>query len=459
MPKFNLDRFNRRVARRRQSGVRLGSKKGGLDDYVRRLEARESPIPRSSLHLSEAAAILLPQSQSTSADHKQQIPGQQTAEEAVIPAPAPAQIDDSEPEPELLQAAAVRDHQAELNRLKAVDIPAPKQKPVLVAVPPFSFSRLGKFERSPPKLTSLYPKDFVPKRRSSGITVVKGLWIFNRYISALSYALCVLSLLSIVSAVLYLDLKDYVFRGVPAPVTYVLNTVLSLCTIAIEICLILCYYYEFQAIKIRNPLYTTMPFYKTDLFVPCLMEIVLNAFHIPPFVDYYTIGTQYAEVDRYNFFVVLRLYLCLRLVRELSALKRQTGRVMGALVDLHSDVWFAIRRLFYHRPLLSLGAVSMLCLLICGYWANVFGRVINPGYYDFWQVLWMSQATMATIGYGDVDFYYDNGRAAMATAAVRIQNEKFRKFFWRRISELSYCTATMEVFGGPRVLMMWFWHS
>eukprot|EP00698_Gefionella_okellyi_P018854 TRINITY_DN5701_c0_g1_i1.p1 TRINITY_DN5701_c0_g1~~TRINITY_DN5701_c0_g1_i1.p1 ORF type:complete len:517 (-),score=82.99 TRINITY_DN5701_c0_g1_i1:31-1581(-) len=218
----------------------------------------------------------------------------------------------------------------------------------------------------------------------------------------LSNALFLLSWLSIGVTIAALEVKDRSYDLFPNPVTTTLYIILS-CLSVITCGLLIAYYHlELVRLRMRNPLFVHASLYQTPLFKFLLLELLINAFHIPPFVDGATFGTYYSTLDRFNVIVICRLYSGARFLRDHSQLVQQTGKLIGAFVNLPSSSIFVLKTLFYNRPAIMLTSLLLFVLFAVSYALHVFERTVSWDTYSFSNSLWLVFVSVTTVGYGDI---------------------------------------------------------
>ena len=204
----------------------------------------------------------------------------------------------------------------------------------------------------------------------------------------------VLSVLAIAAFILSLvTIEDVAISGV----VYAIITVLSICG---EIAIFRVYVIKAKHAGISNPIYRHQPsVIHSPHFFQMLFEMFVWALHCPPGMEG-AVSWAYAL----NFFIVLRFYVFVLYLNNVSFAHRIFCRAMSVLSKIPLDTSYYIRTSFAFSK-----TKTSLAVLIVG-WSTLALLYSKAEGIGFWDSIYFTFVTAATIGYGDIVPYTTVGR-------------------------------------------------
>jgi hypothetical protein len=224
----------------------------------------------------------------------------------------------------------------------------------------------------------------------------------------------VMALVGLVGVVLALVLDEQMYRAHAGLVVYEEDTfehavkwLLLLDSVVLVALLWWAYSIYLRVDVIRNvvPHHTTIMTWKQRRRA-FLTEFVVLFFHVPIGVDFVldpAWGFGEMHVNYFNVFVIVRMYLFLRVMRNHSGFYDQQIHYIGSLqgVDTNAIV-FNFRMLLKERPLWLLAPLYLLIIFSTAVAVCMFERIQEePKITNYWEATWFTIITMSTVGYGD----------------------------------------------------------
>lgn len=153
------------------------------------------------------------------------------------------------------------------------------------------------------------------------------------------------------------------------------------------------------------------PFYQSLYFPQFCLESLLCLLHTPPFTGYSSevldathTYTPFLSLQ-FNLVVAVRLYLFLRLLRDLSPVYRRRDAVLASGKLQYGipifDTRLALKSMFYRRPFRFLFMTASAALLIFSYIVYVLERDGQPDLFYFTNTIYFVAITMTTVGDGE----------------------------------------------------------
>eukprot|EP00164_Ancoracysta_twista_P004299 GFYU01005791.1.p1 GENE.GFYU01005791.1~~GFYU01005791.1.p1 ORF type:complete len:593 (-),score=134.40 GFYU01005791.1:103-1881(-) len=173
---------------------------------------------------------------------------------------------------------------------------------------------------------------------------------------------------------------------------------------------------EIAVMKKRSLIFEETNLYLSKYGLFYLADMMLMAYHVPPFFDY---GEQPLIPDKYQMFVFARLCLFYRLLGNYAGLLGSGSAFVSTLSQkVRITCGFVLRALFFKFPIRT----SLICIIvvtfISSYSFYVFEREDDPETFTFENTIWLALVTMTTVGYGDYSPLTTLGRLTAVVAAV-----------------------------------------
>lgn len=146
-----------------------------------------------------------------------------------------------------------------------------------------------------------------------------------------------------------------------------------------------------------------------------IFEVLINAIHCPPGIDY---TFEFAQLDgKLNLslnsmclvWMILRSYLIFRLFKHYTKWANMDSE---AICDYHgcsASTGFALKAVLQEKPYLVLSASMASSIVLFGFATRIFERPYSNDNSDVelnfdyvWNSMWLIVLTMTTVGYGDI---------------------------------------------------------
>jgi hypothetical protein len=161
------------------------------------------------------------------------------------------------------------------------------------------------------------------------------------------------------------------------------------------------------------------PFTSTKHFRIMLLELVINAIHQPPFLNYNFDTHQLGRKGRFSLdqicsvLIALRFYLVARIFAIYSKWCNETAEDCCEAEGCEANTMFALKAVLKEKPYTTLFILMLISCTTLGLAVRAFERVMyytEPGgtppsdfkdYNYIWNGMWLIAITMTTVGYGD----------------------------------------------------------
>lgn len=210
---------------------------------------------------------------------------------------------------------------------------------------------------------------------------------YKRRIKMLSSAACVMGLLSVVLALVDIeltmqgtdsneDLSPSDLRAVldnPYRLAaVVVKSILSVLSLLTSITIYRINVNELSYLVVRNIYHESEKFIMTSLFPSCLLEVVLCLFHVPPLLDYY--GMPY----ELQLLVFIRLYLIAKYMKEHNMfVDNQATALFASVTQTEISSIFLVKAYFLKFPFRLIFTFYSLNIFLGGYCVYVIDRAHN----------------------------------------------------------------------------------
>lgn len=231
---------------------------------------------------------------------------------------------------------------------------------------------------------------------------------FKRKIKMLSTCACAMGLLSVVLALVDIELTirgtdtnenlspndlRAIFDNPFRLAAVVVKSTLSLLSLLTSMTIYRINVNELHYLVVRNIYHESENFVMTSLFPSCLLEVAVCLFHVPPLLDYY--GMPY----ELQLLVFLRLYLIAKYTKEHNMfVDNQATALFASVTQTEISSIFLVKAYFLKFPFRLIFTFYSLNIFLGGYFVYVIDRAHNT-YLD---TVWMLVVTMTTLGFGDV---------------------------------------------------------
>eukprot|EP00002_Diphylleia_rotans_P013293 TRINITY_DN2596_c0_g2_i4.p1 TRINITY_DN2596_c0_g2~~TRINITY_DN2596_c0_g2_i4.p1 ORF type:complete len:592 (+),score=120.81 TRINITY_DN2596_c0_g2_i4:69-1844(+) len=167
----------------------------------------------------------------------------------------------------------------------------------------------------------------------------------------------------------------------------------------------------------RGPLKDAEFIYQ-DRILPFLIEFLVCAWHIPPYIDYALSDNP----DKWGIFMFFRLYLLIRPMRDFSPVYINRGRILKSGHDEQGGTglnsWVIhVRMYFYQHPARFVMTILFTITLFLSFSICIHERE-NQDDFSFGRSLWYTTITMTTVGYGDTVAVTTTGRILAVLGGV-----------------------------------------
>jgi hypothetical protein len=159
--------------------------------------------------------------------------------------------------------------------------------------------------------------------------------------------------------------------------------------------------------RFRAFIYTTLKFKFTAEFLVLIITPIPGVSMVQAF-DWY-------PGDKIGLIMFLRLYLLVRVLRDFSSVYQKRFKIVASHPEYQKTVpmfgWsLTLRILFYTRTTSMLLLVTLISTGGAAFCIWVCERELNPSLLSYWNSLYFTVVTMATIGYGDITPITPEGR-------------------------------------------------
>ncbi|KAJ4454406.1 putative hybrid sensor histidine kinase/response regulator [Paratrimastix pyriformis] len=208
-----------------------------------------------------------------------------------------------------------------------------------------------------------------------------------------------LAALSTCFMVIELSLAFYDGKMHESSICEILKCLISGTTAFLEFSVVMVSRCQASIIRFEYYIAKSQNFVWRSLWKPLVIEMIICALHVPPFVNQWI-------PDRYNIVVMLRLYTLVRLVRDLSSVYRERSVVSAeCLQEMHArpriGTWGTLKARFNSNATAFVFSGALGFWLALGYAIYVFEREKQPDVFTLPNALWYAIVTMSTVGYGD----------------------------------------------------------
>ena len=217
-------------------------------------------------------------------------------------------------------------------------------------------------------------------------------------------------------ATVVIQLEVYFDNGMRQSTTGdVLKGIISLFTL-VQLIMVTAYYYkQMERKKLRNPLLAHLNLFTSSMRYSFLAELLVTIFHVPVFIDLMFPDRNDVD-DRWNAFVIMRIYTAVRVVRDWSFLAGQGGKLAGAFSRVELNSSFVLKTFLFKHPGSAVAILLAVVSVVAGYAMYVFERASDAP--DYASAIYLILVTMTTVGYGDVAPESIVGRLLAVIAAV-----------------------------------------
>lgn len=231
------------------------------------------------------------------------------------------------------------------------------------------------------------------------------------------------AMLGVLLMVLELELKFHYYEDKPSTVTTLIKCAISVATVVLLVYMNIYYAHQIILLRARNVLHVNDQLIHSRIFFIYLIEMVVCAYHVPPFLDFEISpsldGTHNPMIpDEASIGMFLRAYLIVRMLRDNSPLTSSGGLLLGALGDVDITSSFILKTLLEVQATRWLFGSLIAAALVSSYAVHVFERTSNPQLAHFDDAIWFMVVTMTTVGYGDIYVFSTWGRFFTFVGAV-----------------------------------------
>ena len=156
-------------------------------------------------------------------------------------------------------------------------------------------------------------------------------------------------------------------------------------------------------------------------------ELIICAFHIPPFVDFLVpmppakdgAGVLLVHVNNFGFLMFLKIYMVAHFIRNHNGTYTQQNHFLGGLHGIRVEApRFAIKYLFRKAPFASIVVLTSILTAITAISVTIAERPSSSKINTYSDGFWLTLITMSTVGYGDISPWTACGRAVILTGSV-----------------------------------------
>lgn len=210
---------------------------------------------------------------------------------------------------------------------------------------------------------------------------------FKRKIKMLSTCACVMGLLSVVLALVDIELTirgtdtnenlspndlRAIFDNPFRLAAVVVKSMLSVLSLLTSMTIYRINVNELHYLVVRNIYHESEKFVMTSLFPSCLLEVAVCLFHVPPLLDYY--GMPY-ELQLLVFF---RLYLIAKYTKEHNMfVDNQATALFASVTQTEISSIFLVKAYFLKFPFILIFTFYSLNIFLGGYFVYVIDRAHN----------------------------------------------------------------------------------
>lgn len=210
---------------------------------------------------------------------------------------------------------------------------------------------------------------------------------FKRKIKMLSSAACVMGLLSVVLALVDIEITirgtdtnenlspndlRTIFDNPFRLAAVVVKSTLSVLSLLTSITIYRINVNELGYLVVRNIYHESEKFVMTSLFPSCLLEVAICLFHVPPLFDYY--GMPY----ELQLLVFLRLYLIAKYMKEHNMfVDNQATALFASVTQTEISSIFLVKAYFLKFPFRLIFTFYSLNIFLGGYFVYVIDRAHN----------------------------------------------------------------------------------
>jgi potassium intermediate/small conductance calcium-activated channel subfamily N protein 2 len=210
---------------------------------------------------------------------------------------------------------------------------------------------------------------------------------------------------------------------------YILRSMVSLTCLLLTFFVYLHYKLKLDILKARKVVYKDASLWSAGFFGRCCIEIFISWIHCPILIETTFTVVQLKKVftwsvdDMMCFFMLLRLYLCLRLFDHYTVWTGERASRVCKMNGFQASPTFALKAYLKYRSFVILSIAIGVTVFLFGFAVNLFERsYFNPGkvhnFNTIWNAFWCVIVTMTTIGYGDIFPESHMGRFIIIVACI-----------------------------------------